>query len=99
MTDTAIDEAEVLPWDKPYIQTPTIYGRVHVLAPTPSVTFNPRTYPSLEIAEHSGEDVAYAGMVLSLTGTEEQRWYFAKQLRAVADAIEAWTPADGRAES
>lgn len=97
----AIEDEE--PWEpdprlpfEPYAPSPTIHASVHILAPDPRVTFNPRTYPTIEFGEHSGPDVGYASVIVTLIGTVEQRRAFAERLHEVASAIARWTEADGR---
>ena len=103
MVESPTVAIEEEPWEPdplpfaPYMPSPTIHSRVHILAPDPSVTFNPLTYPTIEFGEHSGPDVEYASVVVTLIGTAEQRRAFAERLHEVASSIARWTEADGRA--
>ena len=77
-----------------YERQAIIHSRIHILAPAPRVTFNPHTYPSLQIEEQDVEGrIAFGTVDVTLIGTAEQRHTFAVQLREVADAVEAWTEA------
>ena len=76
--------------DDLFVMEPTTYSRIHILAPAPVATFDGQTYPSLQINDRPGFNTLGDARV-TLTGTPEQRAEFVAQLRAVADAIEAWT--------
>lgn len=73
-----------------YALPPTTYSRMHVLAPAPVASFDGKTYPSLDLREGDGP-VAYSDVRVTVTGNAAERAEFARQLRAVADAIAAWT--------
>lgn len=77
--------------DDPFVMPPVTYSRIHVLAAEPVAGFDGTTYPSLDLNERGGE-TSYTDLRVTITGNRAKRVEFARQLRAVADSIEAWTP-------
>ena len=71
--------------------TATVYTRVHILSDQPMVEVNEATYPSIEISEGMESSV-----IVTVTGSADDRRTFADALRAAAETVDAWTPARGR---
>lgn len=90
MTETtARPEDEPYPWRvAPSANTRT---SVHILAPEPVVSFMGDTYPSLVILDVGRPGFYATRLDITLTGSAGQRAVSTAQLRAVADAIDAWT--------
>jgi len=84
----AVEPAERLPWEYDPA-APTVHTNTHILVGAPSITFDGRVYPNIDI--HDSEGFFHASFRLTLTGNAEQRRVAAAALRATADAIETWT--------
>jgi len=72
-----------------YDPAATVHCNQHILAIAPTITFDGETYPSVEV--HEREGFYHASFRLTLTGDAEQRRAVAGDLRAAANAIDAWT--------
>ena len=87
--DTTPDD-ELYPWEPTALPART-RTTVHILAPAPVASFTDYSYPGLTVVDVGGPPLYDTRLDVTLTGSAEQRTAFAAQLRAVADAIDAWT--------